>query len=305
MFGPFGDPRVAITVGQVFGAASEKVRERRDRSMEREQQGNRARREDSDTDELIDDFETCVLTEVERLTSSIRETGIEMDVEFYPTNLPVGEENRYGADFGVRFHLEGSGFNITKAVLFQNKRTFGAPESQSFDQLRGDGEAQAEKMLKMTPASFFLLFNGLPIRTVGEWIKPPAVWWPYYEEFASFPYPWPGLWRWAELNEPNFGIWNTGIMVLPASRVFAESRVTKQQGGTLPTAARHWLRAALPFGVFMADMLGSCFVGDVRDDLITLVTPPNLRDLTSTGVPDLEPTMVPVRRLMNIAIRGT
>jgi hypothetical protein len=93
-------------------------------------------------------------------------------------------------------------------------------------------------------------------------------------------------------------------MVLPASRVFAESRVLKQQGTKLPTDARHWIRASMPLGLFMVDMFGSCFVGDVRDEIVRLVTPPVLRDLTSSGVPETDPSMLPVRRLMNLSIRG-
>jgi hypothetical protein len=304
MFGPFNDPRVAAAIGQVFGQASERVRERRERSAEREAVGNRGRREDSDTDDLIDEFETAVASEVDRLGRDLLGTGVRLEVEFYPTNFPVSEENKYGADLGVRLHVEGPSFNVTKAVLFQNKRMFGTESDASFNQLRGDGEDQARKMLRITPASFFLLFNGLPIRTAGEWIKPPASWWPYYEEFAPFPYPWPGIWRWAELNEPAFGLWNTGIMVLPASRVYAESRVAENREETFTTDARHWIRASLPLGLFMVDMLGSCFVGDVRDDIVQLVTPPKARDLTNTGVPDFDPTMLPVRRLMHLTVRG-
>jgi hypothetical protein len=54
----------------------------------------------------------------------------------------------------------------------------------------------------------------------------------------------------------------------------------------------------------MADMFGSCFVGDVRDDIVKYVTPPKLRDLESIGVPDFDPSMFPVRRLMNLSIRA-
>jgi hypothetical protein len=93
-------------------------------------------------------------------------------------------------------------------------------------------------------------------------------------------------------------------MVLPASRVYAESRVSAKEGNPLPVDARHWLRASLPIGIFMADMFGSCFVGDVRDDIVKYVTPPKLRDLESTGVPDFDPSMFPVRRLMNLSIRA-
>jgi hypothetical protein len=194
MFGPFGDPRVAIRVGQVFGNASDSIRERRSQAEQREKLGNRSRREESDTDELIHVLENAIEKEVKKLQSTISETGVQMDVEFYPTNLPVGEEHRDGADIGLRLHMEGPGFNITKAALFQNKRIYGS--TNSFDQIRHDGEVQAARMLDLTPASFFLLFNGLPVTTVGEWLKPPVSWWPFYDEFPDAPKTWPGIWPW-------------------------------------------------------------------------------------------------------------
>jgi len=275
MFGPFNDPRVAVGIGGVFGDASRRVEERRRRSMRRrERQGTSERREESDTDDLIDEFETAINAGVGDVRERIVADGVGMDAEFHPTNV-AGEERQYGADFGVRLHIESPNYNISKGVLFQCKRMYGPEASPTFDELRGRGEEQARKMLSVTPASFFLLFNGVPAETVARWIKPPAGLYPFYREFGPFPFPWREFWRYIELRDPPFSLWNTGVMVLPASRVYAESRVCQHRGSLLPLEAEHWIAGSLPLGVFMADAFGSCFVGDVRDSVLRIVTPPN------------------------------
>lgn len=304
MFGPFNDPRVAVGIGGVFGEASRRVEERRRRSMRRrERQGTSDRREESDTDDLIDDFETAINAGIGDVHGQFVSDGVRMDVEFHPTNV-AGEERRYGADFGVRLHIEGPNYNISKGVLFQCKRMYGPEAAPTFDELRGRGEEQARKMLSVTPASFFLLFNGAPAETVARWIKPPAGLYPFYREFGPFPFPWREFWRYIELRDPPLPRWNTGVMVLPASRVYAESRVCRQQGSLLPLDAEHWIAGSLLLGVFMADAFGSCFVGGVRASVLRIVTPPTLRDLALDGVADFEPSMLPVKSLMNMIVRG-
>ena len=303
MFGPFTDPRVAVEIGQVFGRASERIRERRERSMEREADGNRGRREDSDTDDLIHDFETEIAATVAQVDgNALGQSNARMQIEFYPTNLPVKEEHQFGADFGVRLHVAYRGFNITKGVLFQSKRMYGPASEPTFDQLRGDGETQAERMLSVTPASFFLLFTGTQVGTAMRWLKWPAAWWPFHE-FGPLPGPFPEH-LYMLRHEPGFSLWNPGVLVLPASRVYAESRSHRKEGRPLPVTARHWAQASIPLGVFMADLLGACFVGDVRDDVVRLVTPPRLRDLANTGLADFDASRFPVRRLMNISVQS-
>lgn len=305
MFGPFEDQRVQERVGQIFGSASERIRDARSRSLDREATGQRARREDADTEQLILDFETAVLAATDELESAARDRGVEIEIKFYSTNFLPGEENRSGADIGVRLHIEAPGFNVTKAVLFQNKRIYGRGGSLAFNRLRGDGELQARKMLNATPASFFLLFNGMPISTAGQMIKLPESLWPHHVRISPEPEDVPGgaFWELVEADPTHFGNWNTGILVLPASRLFAESRMLENQGRPLPIGARHWIRASIPLGIFMADFFGSCFVGDVRDSIIRMVTPPVLRDLASSGLPDDEPEMLPARRILNISVR--
>ena len=225
---------------------------------------------------------------------------MKVDVEFHATSLPALEEKRIGADFGVRLHLSGAGFNISKAVLFQNKRSYTRGSEFDFRQLRGDGERQANDMLGVTPASFFLLFNGIPTVRALNWIRWPSAWWPlaHYGPFPHFP----SRMSDAMATSPELALWNPGVLVLPATRVYAESRALKAEGKKLPVGARHWAQASIPLGVFMADMLGSCFVGDVREDVIRLVTPPSLRGLGTVGVPVFDSTRLPVRRLMDVAV---
>lgn len=73
----------------------------------------------------------------------------------------------------------------------------------------------------------------------------------------------------------------------------------------LPINARHWIRASMPLGRFMVDMFSSCFVGDARNEIVRLVTPPARSGSPRAAVcrrPD--PSMLPIRRLMNLSIRG-
>lgn len=264
--------------------------------------GTSERHEESDTDDLIDDFETAISAGVDSVRGRFVPDGVSMDVEFFPTNV-ASEERQHGADFGVRLHIEGPNYNISKAVLFQCKRMYGPEEAPTFDELRGRGEEQARKMLSVTPASFFLLFNGVPATTVARWIKPPAGLYPFYREFRSFRIPWRAFWRYIDARIPTLALWNTGIMVLPASRVYAESRVCQKNGSLIPLEAEHWIAGSLPLGVFMADALGSCFVGDVRENVLRIVTPPKLRNQTLDGVAEFESSMLPIKRLMNVTVR--
>jgi hypothetical protein len=302
MFGPFTDIRAGVEIGSIFGRAGERIREKRERSSERESLGNRARAEPSDTDELINDFETAIRHEVGEVGRESVTEQTEYDIEFYPTNLQVGEENSYGADIGVRLHMEANGFNITKGILFQCKRMYGNEQKASYDALRGDGEAQAEKMLKITPASFLMLFNGVRAEILADWIKPPACIYPIARRFGPWPFGWREFWRFANLMDPPYSLWNTGITVLPASRVYAESRVSRRESKALVIDAKHWVQASVPLGVFMADLFGSCFVGDVRSSVLRLVTPPKLRDLNTSGIDDSDGSFSSVRRMMNVRV---
>lgn len=300
MFGPFTDPRVALGVGGLFGDASARVEARRQRSMQRsEQQGTSDRREESDTDDLIDEFESAVMGGIEDIRARELSNGVIMSVEFHATNV-AGEEPQNGADFGVRLHIEGPNFNISKGILFQCKRMYGPGSAPTFRELRGRGEEQAERMLGLTPASFFLLFNGVPTETAGRWMKPPAALYPLYREFGPFLPPWPD-WPYLPIRD-RFSLWNTGVMVLPATRVYAESRVCRENGDVLLIESPHWIAGSLPIGVFMADMLGSCFVGDTREAVLRIVTPPTLRDLAIEGPADA--SMLPIKRLMDINVRA-
>lgn len=305
MFGPFSDPRIATGIGGIFGEASERVRQRRHRSTKREDLGSPARIETSDSDDLIDDFQAAVSGAVESLGREVLEPGTRLEVEFHAEDLRGPQENQWGPDFGVRLHIAAPGFSVTKGVLLQCKRTYRQTSAPAFDELRGRGEEQAEKMLSLTPASFFLLFNGLVGPDLPQWFTQPVQWNPFTSKFSITGMSWLEFWSQAFKGDDPFQMWNTGVAVLPASRVFAESRYQKTHNGLLPTDAKHWLPASLPFGVFMADLVGSCFVGDVREQVVRLVTPPKLRDFANTGIPDFDPTRFPIRRLMDVRVTSS
>lgn len=298
MFGPFPDPSTAVEIGRIFGDAGEHIRQKRERSDKRASFGERARLETSDTDDLVDDFEVGIRESIERVSDRLSQAGPRVQIEFHSMNLQQGEENRYGADIGVRLHIAAAGFNISKAVLFQCKRMYRNRQSVSYDRLRGDGERQAEAMLSVTPASFFLLFNSEPPATVRNWMIPPVC-------LSAPELPAGILPFWFLLQkgiEPASSLWDPGITVLPATRIFAESRVYQRNGTPLPVDAEHWTRASVPIGVFMADLFGSCFVGDVRTSVLRRVLPPHLRDLSAMGIDDEDASMLPVRRLMDIRV---
>ncbi len=293
MFGPFSDRSIAVNVGTAFGDASRRVGERRQQSMQvNEQEGTSERREESDTDDLIHDFRNAVPEGIAQVQEQLNSHGVQMGVEFHATNV-ASEERKYGADFGVRLHIEGQNYNISKGVLFQCKRMYGPTAAPTFRELGGRGEEQAQKMLSVTPASFFLLFNGIPARNLRQWIGTAAAFYPLDQLF-----PWP------DLNRATRAIWDPGIMVLPASRVLAESRVCRQNKTRLPIDAVHWISGSIPLGIFMADVFGSCFVGDVRESVLHIVTPPRLRNLAIDGVPDFDPSLFTVKQLMDVTVQG-
>ncbi|HFD86442.1 MAG TPA: hypothetical protein ENJ35_02070 [Gammaproteobacteria bacterium] len=81
-------------------------------------------------------------------------------------------------------------------------------------------------------------------------------------------------------------LWDLGVAVLPAARVLSLSAGCAAKGRAFPTGADRLLPGCLPLGVFMVDSFASCFVGDVREEVVRLVTPPTLREeqLPVTGL---------------------
>lgn len=302
MLGSLNDPRVATAVGNALGRASQIVREHRNASARDERLGERAREETADTADLCRDLKGAIANEVERLTSNVLGGGRRVSIEFYPTNLPVGDENRSGADIGVRVYVRTPRFSITKGALFQCKRMYGElPRRRSYQEIAGRGEKQAEDMLKLTPASFFLLFNSGDSRELLSLAGQPLIaCCPAMCERLPKDLPWPC----DCLFQGNNSAFDMGIAVLPASRVYAASREAHEHGGKISTRIEDILPGSLPFGVFMVDLLASCFVGDVREDIVRLTTPPALRDARATGLPNIDPRDFPIRHFLDIGIEA-
>jgi hypothetical protein len=279
MFGIFGDPIVATEVGGVFGSAAGDIRGRANRSIDAEEQGERATREDSYTDEFVDQMRGSISEKLSGLAQRLSNTGIKVEIDFHATNLPVSDETGYGADIGIRATLRTPEAEVTKGILVQCKRMYGPASNPSYKELPGRGEKQAKDMLRITPASFFMLHNFGSQRDLLNWSSvPTSTLCPMDKEgtIAS-------LKRvriadqcpiWAVSTG---GIWDMGISMLPATRVLALSTSAASRGAKLPHNVSIILRGCLPLGVFMADLLGACFVGDVREEVIRIVTPPKLR----------------------------
>ena len=280
MLAAMDDPQVGMEIGGFFGGAAREIRERMRESREARDRGERTTREECFTSELLHWFRGSIRRQVEELSSELRRLGTRVDVEFWPTDLPVSEEVEYGADLGIRLRIRTPELILVKGVLVQCKKMDGEAGRPTFSELRGRGEEQAGRMLRVTPASLFFLFNfgdqqdlidmtSVPIGTVCP-VPDGAI--PASKRRAigtNCPY-------WAHSDG---GIWDLGVAVLPAARVLALSAGSVRSRTPLPIDARQILRGCLPLGVFMVDLFSSCFVGDMREEVVRLVTPPGERNL--------------------------
>lgn len=266
MIGTITNRNVAVEVGQAFGEASGAVRERLDRAAAREAEGQAATREDTFTDDLADALDRVIADRLEQLSEKLSNSGSNVRIEFGSTKTPQGEEADFGLDLGVRVIIESPGYTAQKAILVQCKRMYGVGNAGTFPKLRGDGEDQAKKMLEVTPASFFLLFNGGSEHELLE-LMASATLLPWDEPYLWFHHP--------RIHRDYF---DPGVAVLPATRVLAMSEAAKASNGQMPVGARDVLAGSVPLGHFIAGLFAPCFVGDVRTPVLQLATPPSFRD---------------------------
>jgi len=275
------DPRLADTVGTVFGGAADSIRDFANASHAAEVLGERAAREDSYTDMLVGALRGGIAQSLEQAREELAAQGVNVSVEFSPVNLPVGEEHKYGADIGLRLTIKSPTATIAKGVLIQCKRMYGSPAlgTADYPELRGRGEQQARDMLRVTPASFYLLYNcGSQSELIRMAMVPTGMLCPV-KSFNGIP---PAeavelaaicpVWQQAAGT-----IWDLGVAALPASRVLAWSFAAKQRGLRMKTDAKTVLPGCLPLGVFIVDLFASCFVGDPRESVVRIVTPPAMR----------------------------
>lgn len=304
MLGMINDPRAAMEIGGLFGGAAKEIRDRAAESQHAETHGERGVYEPSLTDELVHQMRHAISHRLEELCRQLQETGVDVDIEFRPTNFPVSDESLYGADIGVRTVIRTPDTVMVKGALFQCKKMYRRPRP-SYPELRKRGERQAKDMLRITPASFFLLFNsGQQHDLLNLTSIPIGMVCPVTDGFIpldkreSIGTNCPAWMR------SDGGLWDLGVAVLPAARVLSLSAGCEQHRRLFPIDAKRLLPGCLPLGVFMVDIFASCFVGDVREEVVRLVTPPELRDEQSpiTGLPRAEFEGFAVRHYLKVEI---
>lgn len=310
MIGYVPDPRLSIAVGNAFGQAASKIRTRASESVRAEEdRGERSTREETYTDELINLMRDSIRAQIETAASSFLAGGGRSSIEFESASLPVLDETRFGVDIGLRVTIRTSTAIVVKGILIQCKRMYGPQSSPTYPRLRDDGETQARRMLRLTPASFFVLFNFGSQIDLLDWASVPAGMLCPVDDRPFIP---------ADKREqignacPHWArtegsIWDLGISVLPASRVLSISAASRMASTPFPVEAPLILRGCLPLGMFIVDLLASCFVGDPREEVVRLVTAPRLRErfVSVTGLsahPDFEGFAV--RHYIDVTITG-
>lgn len=250
--------RIAVAIGQ----ASETVRQELTSSIGREAEGQRGSREDTFTDNLVELFSRELEPDLEKASDDLsKELNTTIRIKLGLVNVPTREEARYGMDLGLKLSLTTDTAAIEKGVLIQCKRMFDAKRPR-FPELSTRGVEQAKKMLRITPASFFLLYN------FGE---PESLF--DLAANSSF-YPLQGFFPW-RIDRWSLSPWNLGMAIIPASNVLAMSK--GPQGSKINASAKTILPGCIPFGIFIADLFVSCLVGDTREDVVNLVTAPQQR----------------------------
>jgi hypothetical protein len=278
MIGTVRSPRAASAIAESFGLAARRARERANRSVAREAQGQRAFSEPGYTENLLDEMELSIRTDLDRIDVA----GLWIAAAGF--NFPVRDETEFGADIGMRIDIDTPNFSISKGLLFQCKRMYGGDQ---YPELRGRGEAQARNMAAITPASFFLLFNSGSQRDLAQ-----LAWGDAHRSAEWF---WGRPWHDFEMGTSAFDL---GIAVIPAVKVVGLSQGSSSFDSTADTI----LSGAVPFGIFMADLACSCLVGDTRSMVLRLVTA--VPDRVSAEVEETGSSVFDyhIRRYMHISV---
>lgn len=301
------DLRIAVVLGTLFGRVSEALR--RDLGLAAGDGGQhigsepfgRALAGKGCLTSPLDAMRSHTLAQARRLGNKLA-GGLNLRVEMFPSEgaLPCGDDDD-GADLGIRVQIVSPRFNLTKAALFRCQAMQGAPDAPTY---AGLSARDAEQLLRVSPAAFYLLVNrgeqprlydlaGVPVSTVcpvGPWPIP-------IEEAERIGSQCP---IWADTGGT---LWDLGLAVLPAARVFGLRR-GGEANDAIPVDAAEVLRGCLPFGAFLVDLMGSCFVGDPRASVVQLVTP----SARPGGPPPIDdapvprPAPFPVRLLLDIRV---
>lgn len=154
MIGIFGNPQVAVEVGGIFGSAAQDIRDRASSSLRAEEEGERGAREDSYTDEFIYQMRSRISHGLNDVARRLSNTGTKVEINFHTTNLPVSEENRYGADIGLRIIFRTYQAVLVKGLLIQCKRMYPPASKPSYQELRGRGESRQDTCSALLPPLF-------------------------------------------------------------------------------------------------------------------------------------------------------
>lgn len=198
------------------------------------------------TDELI-----YALTGLEDLREWLRDNlhETELGLELSTRKFTQIEESIVGADIGIVLKVQTRTHQVEKAMLLQAKRL--KPDkgffsqTSKYDELTSKhGMSQAEKMLRITPASFFILYNP-PItfaRTMKHFVGSTDT---------------SGTFNLIESDmSPTFLTGNDDITILPA---------TTSTGLTCKSTIESLHKFTIPFASFMVDDFFQCKVGDPSD----------------------------------------
>lgn len=183
--------------------------------------------------EIINDYDKTWLQD------KVKEiTGLYLNI--YARRNNVKEENQIGADLGIVLSISGDNIEVNKAILVQAKKAKWNGDYISYLELRKRGREQAVKMLKITPASFFL------------W-KKIASKYGIFPFFPFFPY---------GFFSPRIVCgWYAGIIVLPATEIKAIKKLTAVN-------LESFLPGCISFADFMVDYFLTCYVGDSRISIL-------------------------------------
>lgn len=286
MIGTITNNRIAVEIGEAFGAASSAARHRLERSRRREEQGQPGAREETYTEDLMDAVDEAIREHITAATASLARRGSNVRVEFEATKAPQSEEADFGLDLGIRAIIDTPGYSVEKAILVQCKRMYGSGGDGTFRELRGRGEDQAAKMLAVTPASFLFLFSAGEHEELWRLMGTDGP--PFWPDWFPF---WPdSYWARAPERIPRH-YFDPGVSVVPATRVLAASQAARHEGRSVSIRAAEVLQGAAPLGHFMAALFGPCLVGDPRSPILQLATPPSLREAVhglEAEVPELD-----------------
>jgi hypothetical protein len=183
------------------------------------------------------------------------------------------QESEIGADLGIVLKVDGNDFEMEKAILVQAKKAYVDGQEvvykELFKELNRDGQKvikgveQAENMLKITPASFFFLYNSseiLELNNYKESIKKHFLMGVIKKGFylSSF------IDQLAENDDGKTLEQCIGIFVLPAIQIASIKNNKNKILGSLETL----LPYCVCFSDFMVDYFLSCFVGDKREEVL-------------------------------------